>query len=649
MIQEWIFHDSHHGLFRCPFGAVPCNSKLSLGIQITSDEQPEQVLLRLWKGDEERISMNLSEGVESRWMYKAEILLPSTPKLMWYYFIIVFKNRTYYYGNNEQQLGGIGQIYDHIPPAYQITVYREGATTPEWFKSSVMYQVFVDRFSAAPMAKSEAPSVPSHFLKREWFDSPAYIRDPESGRVLQYDFFGGNLLGLIEKLPYLKELGIQIIYLNPIFESSSNHKYDTGDYHKIDPMYGDEAIFLKLCSEGKKMGIHIILDGVFSHTGSNSLYFNREGTYPSLGAFQSTQSPYYSWYRFREHPHHYDCWWGIDTMPNVNETESSYQYFMLFQENSVLKHWMKLGVKGWRLDVADELPSSFIKNLRRVMKDSDPTAVLIGEVWEDASNKLSYGEVREYFLGDELDSVTNYPFRKNLLDFLLGHIDAEGLHFRLMQLYENYPIHHFYGVMNLIGSHDVPRILTLLGEAPPQELLSKSEQEAYSLSTTQRTLAIKRLKLLSLFQMSFPGVPCIYYGDEAGLEGYADPLNRRTYPWGKEEHELLDWYKTIVPLRNQLDHLQTGTWSTIYAQEDVYGMVRQIEKGEDVFEQEKKDGTSIVLFNRNPEKRAVIELNLDNWCRGALMDYFKNEEIHLNGTTRSLTLEPLEAKILMQR
>ncbi|HBS60173.1 MAG TPA: hypothetical protein DEA44_13005, partial [Firmicutes bacterium] len=305
------------------------------------------------------------------------------------------------------------------------------------------------------------------------------IRDMRTGKIFAYDFFGGNLRGVLAKLPYLKQLGVGAIYLNPVFESPSNHKYDTGDYKKIDPLFGDYPLFSQLCSRARELGMAIILDGVFSHTGSDSRYFNKEGRYPELGAYQSTASPYFPWYRFHNHPDQYECWWGIDTLPNVNELEPSYLDFIADNEDSVLKYWLRAGIKGWRLDVADELPGRFIKHLHTVLKAQDPAAVLIGEVWEDASRKVSYGTERAYLLGDELDSVTNYPFRSMLLDFILGVDDAAQTQHRLTSLAENYPREHFYAALNMLGSHDVPRILSLLGEAPPQESLSIIDQARY--------------------------------------------------------------------------------------------------------------------------------------------------------------------------
>jgi len=652
MQKSWIYHNSQEQFFRKPFGAVSCGQRISLSLEIRSLEPVGSVFTRTWKQyREELVPMKLAETGEKDRVYQAQITAPAETGLFWYYFVVMLASgRTYYYGNNCCHWGGEGQIYEHLPPSYQVTVYEPGTATPNWFKESVMYQIFVERFyNGHENGRIENPKPNSHLYTDWWQDIPVYRRDPVTGRITSFDFFGGNLLGVLKKLPYLKELGINVIYFNPLFEAVSNHKYDTGDYHKIDNMFGDNRLFEELCTKAQEMGIAIILDGVFSHTGSDSIYFNKEGHYPSLGAYQSKDSPYYSWYRFTEYPHRYESWWGIDSLPNVKEMDASYQDFIIYGENSVLKHWMKIGIKGWRLDVVDELPDEFLKNFYQALKEIDPDAILIGEVWEDASNKVSYNKFRGYLLGRELDSTMNYPFRQILLAFFLGCVDAEETHRALMSLSENYPLHHFYSAMNLIGSHDVVRVLTLLGDAPPEQCISKEEQGHYKLPPAQRKRAVARLKLLVLWQMTFPGVPCIYYGDEAGLEGYADPLNRRTYPWGREDRELLDWYKKIIALRNQYDVLKTGEWQLLYAQGDVYGYLRRIVGGQDVFGQPKEDNLACLFFNRSLERAQKLSLDVSSWCEESLTDLLVKKVIPLEEGILSFTLQPLEGKLLMQR
>ncbi|MFZ5969721.1 MAG: glycoside hydrolase family 13 protein [Bacillota bacterium] len=651
MEESRIYHNSYQLLFRTPFGAVPCEESITLRLTIHRNQPVEFVLLRLWINHEERIlQMQLRNESDFEQSYEVSFTAPSEPGLIWYYFIIIQGDKVSYYGNNDEKLGGIGCLYSHIPPAYQITVHKRNCSTPNWFKEAVMYQIFVDRFYNGNEPQKILNHKEGAYLHRRWDDIPRYIRDPETNKVLQYDFFGGNLKGIMKKLPYLKELGIHSIYLNPIFESPSNHKYDTGDYKKIDPMFGDLETFQQFCKEAKALGISIILDGVFSHTGSDSIYFNKYNHYPSVGAYQSKASPYFPWYQFINYPEDYDCWWGIDVLPNVNEMEPIYLDFMLYDKDSVVKYWINNGAKGWRLDVADELPDAFIKTFRKTMKDIDKDSILIGEVWEDASNKVSHGEPRQYLFGEELDSVMNYPFRNILIDFILGRKDSRLTCHAFMQLYENYPLHHFYSLMNLLGSHDVPRILTVLGEASTDEHLSIEERETYTLPPHLEKLAVHRLKLLTLVQLTFPGVPCIYYGDEAGLQGHADPLNRRTYPWGHENMALLEWHKKLIRIRNRYDIFKTGEWFPQYLSDDIFGFVRRITNQRDVFLQPRKNNVALVLINRNPENECTLSINVSQWFeQDCIFDILHDsQEILLMDGYLTLTLSPLQGKILMQ-
>ena len=648
MIEKFIIHDSHMEFFRSPFGAACCNGELLLRLKIQGQDAPESVVLRLWHDStgEEKLEMKLKQEPGDSLIYEVQLRVSGVPGVLWYYFMITINKKMYYYGNQTDKLGGVGRLYETIPPGYQVTVYKEGAVTPNWFKDGVMYQIFPDRFynGGSQVLNPKKDSV----IQGNWGNNPYYIRDADTGRIVAYDFFGGNLQGVIAKIPYLKELGISIIYFNPIFSSPSNHRYDTGDYKTVDTMLGDNQDFAQLCAKGKEYGISVILDGVFSHTGSDSIYFNKDGNYPGVGAYQSKESTYYKWYRFEDHPDKYEAWWGIDTLPNVEENEPSYTDFIIEGQDSVIKQWLKLGAKGWRLDVADELPDSFIKKIYKTMKETDEDSVLIGEVWEDASNKESYGKLRQYLQGEELDSVMNYPFRQMVLDFMLGTMDANAVHRGFMNLAENYPIHNFYAMMNLIGSHDVPRVLTLLGEAPPADSLTIAQQAKYRLPQEKRQLAISRLKMMVLWQMTFPGVPSVYYGDEAGVEGYRDPYNRGTYPWGKENAELLTWHKKIIAIRNDYDVLKTGRWISVPAHDQVYAYIRTITNGRDVFGQCKQDNTAVVLFNRSTET-ITVQLPVRAWCHGIMLDLLiDNQQIPIVDGVLTVTLLPLEGKLLLQ-
>lgn len=652
MSKEWIFHNSHEIKYRKPFGAVPCLDEITIRLEESAELLPHNVLLRIWfNGQEKIIKMKKEKDDMGKRLYKAQFKAPENPGLLWYYFIINFKDEKIYYGNNSEKLGGIGSRWWQEPPSYQITVYQKDYVIPQWFKDSIMYHIFVDRFY------NGSDKQRFHYKKhnkykysyRDWQEPvPLYDRHPITGAIQSYDIYGGNLKGIIEKLSYLKDLGVNVLYLSPIFESPSNHKYDVGNYKKIDPSFGDNKIYQDLCKKANKLGMSIVLDGVFSHTGSDSIYFNKEGNYPELGAYQSKESPYYKWYTFTNYPDEYECWWGIDTLPNTKELEPSYLDFIINDKESVLKYWMAQGTKGWRLDVADELPDKFIKDFRKTLKDIDPESILIGEVWEDASNKKSYGIMREYLYGEELDSVMNYPLRQIIIDFLIHKNNAQRTAQLLTQIHENYPRETIYSNMNILSSHDVPRVLTLLG-GPPEDALTKEKQFNYKLSKEERNLAVDRLKLASLMQMTLPGVPCIYYGDEVGMEGYKDPLNRGPFPWDKMDREIFMWYKKLIKFRHQYDVLKTGRFITIYAQDDIYAFIRVFENNQDVFGKNKKNNFALVLLNKHETKEKFLNLEIVNYSPTKLYDVLeRDQEIWVNNGILNIKLEPLQGKLLIQ-
>ena len=339
-----------------------------------------------------------------------------------------------------------------------------------------------------------------------------------------------------------------MIYLNPIFEAHSNHRYNTADYESIDPLLGKEEDFISLCMEAHKLGIKIILDGVFSHTGDDSIYFNRYKRYDGDGAYNSKSSPYYKWYKFNNWPDSYSSWWGIDTLPETDETNPSYMEFIT-GKNGVIAKWMRLGADGFRLDVADELPDEFIVKIRERIKAENPEAFLLGEVWEDASTKTAYGVRRESLLGKELDSVMNYPFREAIIDYLVND-NAEDFMERILTITENYPKEIVDALMNPLGTHDTVRIISRLsGEDAEGPEKSKEWQAGFSLSTEQKERCKRLLKIAAAIQYTLPGFPSVYYGDEVGMEGLKDPFNRQAFPWRNLDMELLGFFEKLGKIR----------------------------------------------------------------------------------------------------
>lgn len=442
---------------------------------------------------------------------------------------------------------------------WQITVCTSDFTTPDWLKGGVIYQIFPDRFYNSGEKKENVPS--DRVLRTDTENQP-YWRPDEEGKVLNNDYFGGDLRGIEKKLPYLSELGVTCIYLNPIFEAHSNHRYNTADYTRIDPLLGTEADFVSLCKSAHKRGIKIILDGVFSHTGDDSVYFNRYRRYGDGGAYNSKESPYFKWYKFQHYPDEYTSWWGFDTLPEVTEECEDYLEFIT-GENGVVVKWLKLGADGWRLDVADELPDVFIDAVRRAVKRTDPNALLLGEVWEDATNKFSYGQRRKFLLGEQFDSVMNYPFANAVLDFARYGV-AEDFMKSVMSIVGNYPKQALDVMMNHIGTHDTERAITrIVGESC--EYRDRQWQSEHYLSPEQKEKGICLMKLAATLQFMLPGVPSVYYGDEIAMQGYKDPFNRAYFEWADTQCGLREYYVALGKLRRDNECLKDGELESVSA------------------------------------------------------------------------------------
>ena len=474
--------------------------------------------------------------------------------------------------------GGRALACPEEPQLWQLTVYRDKPQTPSPLLGGVMYQIFPDRFYFSGKPKEGVPS--DRILREDKQGTPYYLPN-EQGVVENRDYFQGDFAGIMEKLPYIRDLGVNCIYLNPIFEAHSNHRYNTADYHKTDPLLGTEEEFAALCRQAGKYGIKVILDGVFSHTGSDSIYFNREGRYGEhTGAYRSQESPYYPWFKFTQYPDKYASWWGIDTLPEVKEENPDYLSFITGDERGkggVLEYWMKRGAYGYRLDVADELPDVFLDRVHQAVKSCRADSIVIGEVWEDASNKISYGKRRRYLLGGQLDSVMNYPFKNAVIDFVRKG-DGDLFFRRILTILENYPPHTVHLLMNSLSTHDTERALTLLA-APDSRTLPREEQAEYRLSPQQYRQGVSLLKIAITLQFFLPGIPCIYYGDEIGMYGYRDPFARKYFDWDHIDGDLLAFVKTLGQLRRSLPMLAQGNFVPYYADEKALVFLRE-EAGE---------------------------------------------------------------------
>ena len=437
----------------------------------------------------------------------------------------------------------------------QLLIFDEKYAFPKWLGNGIIYHIFVDRFARGGEVEKREDAV----YYKDWFGTPEFCAKP--GDFLRNNtFFGGTLYGIIDKLDYIKSLGVSCIYLSPVFKAYSNHKYDTGDYMTVDEGFGGDEALEALFKAAKEKGIFVILDGVFNHVGDDSLYFNHFGKYDSVGAYQSEESPFYKWFNFFDYPDGYDAWWGIGNLPKVNKGPEFRKY--ICGKGGVIDKYMKMGAGGFRLDVVDELEASFTDEICKAVKRGKKDAYIVGEVWEDASNKRAYDELKTYFQGVQLDSVMNYPFKEAIISYVKSG-NSDHFVWTVNTVTAHYPPHKTAALMNILGTHDTERILTVLGCDNAGEM-QNCELAEFKLGEEQRKEALLRLKIASLLQFTLPGIPCVYYGDEAGLEGGRDPFNRRTYPWGREDTEILSWYRSLGKLRNSESVFAKGDFEFLH-------------------------------------------------------------------------------------
>lgn len=566
-----VIFNSRNLIYRNPFGAVEEGVFIHFKIILKRSLGCRYSTLKVFQDESSEV-----ENINMYWcgmygdnheMWECDYA-PSRMGLYWYNFEITTNSFKKTIGKSDSTGNGVLDCDNK----WQLTCYKRDFKTPKWMYNGVMYQIFPDRFYNSGKPKNNVPK--DRILHENWLSPPIHTPN-DKGEYLNNDFFKGDIQGIIEKIPYLKKLGVTCVYLNPIFESHSNHRYDTADYEKIDPLLGTESDYDNLCKELRKNGIHLILDGVFSHTGQDSKYFNKFSRYDTIGAFNSKQSDFYDWYSFEEWPNVYKSWWGINSLPETNETCKSFNDF-INGEHGIIRKWIKKGASGWRLDVADELPDEFLYELRKAAKSENPECFILGEVWEDASNKISYGHRRKFILGNQLDSVMNYPFKDAILDFVCGK-DSFRVMETILSVLENYPPPVIKVLMNPLSTHDTIRAITLLAGTPYINQ-DRNFQATTRLSKEQYDKGIILMKLASAIQFTLPGVPCIYYGDEAGVEGYLDPFNRKPFPWNHENEELIKWHIYLAKLRKDNEKAFSGNFSPLKIQKNFISYIWQNEK-----------------------------------------------------------------------
>lgn len=709
----WANHDSRDSHYRFPFGAAPAGGTVMLALAVGGDPNCH-VSLRTWIDGEGEGFVPMTASPEGDHLIFSCEYVRTEPAIVWYSFVIERADgRVLHYGAQDGRTGGEGVLCEWQPASFQLTVYKPREVKPDWFTSSIVYQIFPDRYKRGADWEQRAEKG-AHLhegdssdgvrgthrhIMRNWDQDPYYEKD-DQGRVITWDFYGGTLEGIREDLPRLADMGIGTLYLNPIFEARSSHRYDTADYLQVDTMLGDEGGFSRLCEEAKGYGISVVLDGVFNHVGADSRYFNRYNSYDEPGAWQAhlageptgaaaseladagdaadvaagtgetgdakdgiagaapvaakPANPYASWFNFAEDGT-YDAWWGVDDLPAVNEGEPSYQRFITGADG-VVRHWLAAGASGWRLDVADELPDDFIESIKSAALAERPDALVLGEVWEDASNKISYGKLRRYLLGSELDSAMNYPFRTAVLDFLTNKMSAGDAAESLMSIAENYPPEAMAAALNLLSSHDRPRLMSVLGGALDHPEWQPWPQDFPGrLTEGERGLAKGRFWLATLLQMTYQGVPCIYYGDERGMEGLSDPYNRGPYPWGGGDSDCQTMYRNTVQLRRALPVLTNGIVRPTSSGDDVLGWWR-LPAGAELADgavgaevlgasgREPVPGPSVcVLVNRSLSESANVAVP----SRGErACELIGGLELRRDGSQVALTLPPLGSAVI---
>ena len=583
--------DSRNPLYRSKIGALAEGETLRLRLLLHKDAHVHTAFLVLRSDCDNSLQesvMTPAEWLEEYRFYECTLSLKEG--LYWYGFRYTSDYGEFSVTKTETSLG----IVSSDGAFWQQTVYSGDYKTPDWLGGGIIYQIFPDRFFASGQEKKDIPE--DRYICTDWSKQPEYRQPVGEKCRLGNDYYGGDLKGIEQKLDYIKSLGVSCIYLNPIFEAHSNHRYNTADYLKIDPSLGTQQDLCDLIKAAEQRGIGIILDGVFSHTGDDSVYFNKYGRYKSVGAYQSKQSPYYKWFNFTDYPEKYESWWGISTLPETLENEPAFSDFIT-GENGVIRYWLKKGIKGWRLDVADELPDEFLDKVRIAVKSESEENFLLGEVWEDASNKVSYGVRRRFLRGHQLDSVMNYPFANAIVDFLKD-TNSERFINTVLGITENYPPEALKLLMNHIGTHDTARILTRLGS--DEDLGGDRERQSRTeLSAEQYERAVILLKLAAVLQYTLPGVPSLYYGDEAGMTGYGDPFCRATYPWGYENIKLLEFYKQLGGIRRNCNAFVSGDFIPYVCGEGLVSFMRKCD-----------NSAALIAVNRS-NKTAEIEVPYD--------------------------------------
>lgn len=661
--KDAVKFDSKDTAYKSVYGAVEEGQDVTFSIDTGKDATHAQLIVV--GAETKNYEMTLADkGDYATWSTKVSF---DTYGQYTYFFAVYFGSYVQIYCDDDGYYG-TGKLTDLSDlKAYDIVVYKKGYKTPDWMKNAVVYQIFPDRFFNADTDNDKAQvssrGAVDYEFPNDWYTLPenpyqeennpdGYPADAFKGdKNWNNEMYGGDLEGITERIEYLKALGVNVIYLNPVFSSISSHRYDATDYRKIDPILGDLGDFKELVNVAEENNMHIVLDGVFNHVSDDSIYFDRYykfvgengkvGAYPywayvydymnenkdatkaqaeekAKSYFKSmgvTDFSYTEWFLInptfmkdekgedvkdtigdrRDLPvYSYEGWWGYDSMPVIMSTEGSeYQTGnwadqIIDGEDCVTKYWISQGSNGWRLDVANEVSDETWQHFRQSVKSLDSDAVIIGEIWDDAT---------EYILGDMYDSVMNYMFRNAVLDFAKGG-SAKDSQKQLEKLRERYPREAFYAMMNLVGSHDTTRLLSFLDGVDDDR---KQTDVAHAFPTYENTSSDAKQSqyLVAMIQMTYPGAPTIYYGDELGMTGADDPDNRRGMIWGEGNKELVEWYAKLANIRGKYAALRTGEIIPLsFEEKEIMSYIRS----------DKEDTLFVITNNAADDKKVTFVL-----------------------------------------
>jgi glycosidase len=677
-----LYFNSKDASFKSTYGAIATNKKVTFNLQAKKDDITEAKLIVLSGNGAQVLDMHKNgtfasdkKGQYERWSAEFK---SSSIGLYQYYFAVTNGSDVKAYGDDDGyygpgMAGDIGKV-----GKYDMTVYDQNFKTPDWMKNAVIYQIFPDRFFNGDTSNDYADKLARgttafEFIKK-WNTIPEdpnieyekdangnIVRDANGNPVIDpnykanvgdgiwnNDVFGGDLKGIEDKLTYLKALGVNALYINPISEASSNHRYDTRDYQIVDPMLGHMDDFMNLVKVAHKMGMHLILDGVFNHVSDDSIYFDRYGKYVQkdkpIGAYQYwsrvydlmnansgmsqqdaekkvqanlkamgiTDFHYKDWFIIQNSKdasgvYKYNGWNGDSSLPEIqalNNSEhnvSSWAKDVIDGPNADSKYWLKKGTDGWRLDAADSVSDDTWQHLRPAVKGLNSNDVIIGEIWGDSS---------KYLLGNMFDSVMNYRFRGAVQEFVTGSGDAVKAMNDLEKMREQYPKQAFEALMNIVDSHDTERIISDLDGVGNDKAVAPNPSVA----------ALAKMKLVPFIQMTYPGAPTIYYGDELGMPGAGDPDDRRPMAWGKGNQDLVQWYAKLANIRNAYSVLRTGDITPLQV--------------------DSSHSKDVLAYTRNSgSKHAVIVVNrASDSIKGLTLQVPSN----LNGTTLTNALNKAE-------